>query len=138
MTLQFTHEGEFTFTRSYRGPIRCVILDWAGTTMDFGCMAPAIVFRQVFAKAGVPNSLEEARVPMGAHKRVHISLICEIPSVRRRWVEKPGIEPTDADVETMFTDFVPMKRLAFPSIRNSFWAASMSSPTVAAAATKSV
>ncbi len=107
--MKFTHEREFTYTRTYRGPVRCVILDWAGTTMDFGCMAPAVVFRQVFEKAGVPISLEEARIPMGAHKRVHIGLITEIASVRRRWVEKHGTEPTDDDVGRMFADFVPMQ-----------------------------
>ena len=75
--MEFTNEREFTYTRAYRRPIRCVILDWAGTTMDFGCMAPAVVFMQVFEKAGVPISIEEARIPMGAHKKVHIGLICE-------------------------------------------------------------
>ncbi len=105
----FTHEREFTYTRTYRGPIRCVILDWAGTTMDFGCMAPAVVFRMVFEKAGVPISLEEARIPMGAHKKVHIGLICEIPSVRRRWVDVHDAEPTAEDVDRMFADFVPMQ-----------------------------
>ncbi len=63
--MNFTYEREFTYTRAYRGPIRCIILDWAGTTMDFGCMAPAVVFQQVFEKAGVPISMEEARIPMG-------------------------------------------------------------------------
>ena len=106
--MQFTHEREFTYTRNYQGPIRCVILDWAGTTMDFGCMAPAVVFRQVFEKAGVPISLEEARIPMGAHKRVHIGLVCEIASVRERWIETHGTEPTDDDVGRMFDDFVPL------------------------------
>lgn len=107
--MHFTHEREFTYTRAYRGPIRGVILDWAGTTMDFGCMAPAVVFCKVFEKAGVPINMEEARIPMGAHKRVHIGLICEIPSVRRRWVETHGSEPTDDDVGRMFDDFVPMQ-----------------------------
>ena len=107
--MKFTHEREFTYTRSYRGPIRCVILDWAGTTMDFGCMAPAVVFMQVFEKAGVPISIEEARIPMGAHKKVHIGLICEIPSVRRRWIDTHGSEPTADDVSRMFEDFVPMQ-----------------------------
>ena len=107
--MQFTHEREFTYSRTYRGPVRCVILDWAGTTMDFGCMAPAVVFCQVFEKAGVPISIEEARVPMGAHKKIHIGLICEIPSVRRRWVEAHGSEPTEQDVVSMFDDFVPMQ-----------------------------
>jgi len=107
--MNFTHEREFTYTRAYRGPLRCVILDWAGTTMDFGCMAPAVVFCQVFEKAGVPISMEEARIPMGAHKKVHIGLICEIPGVRRRWVEKHGSAPGEKDVSRMFEDFVPMQ-----------------------------
>ena len=42
--MQFSFEREFTYNRAYRGPIRLVVLDWAGTTMDFGCMAPAVVF----------------------------------------------------------------------------------------------
>ncbi len=107
--MQFTNEREFTYDRAYRGPIRGIILDWAGTTLDFGCMAPAVVFRQVFEKAGVPITLEEARIPMGAHKKVHIGLICEIPSVSRHWVETHGAEPTADDVNRMFKDFVPMQ-----------------------------
>jgi len=107
--MQFTNEREFTYTRRYRGPIRAVILDWAGTTMDFGCMAPAVVFQKVFEKAGVPISMEEARIPMGAHKKVHIGLIAQIPAVRRRWVETHGTEPGDTDVDAMFEDFVPLQ-----------------------------
>ncbi|MCH2325641.1 MAG: hypothetical protein MK294_00055 [Rhodospirillales bacterium] len=53
--------------------------------------------------------MEEARVPMGAHKKVHIGLIAQIPSVRRRWVDTHSAEPTDKDVGTMFEDFVPMQ-----------------------------
>ena len=53
--------------------------------------------------------MEEARVPMGAHKKVHIGLIAQIPSVRRRWVDTHSAEPPDKDVGTMFEDFVPMQ-----------------------------
>jgi hypothetical protein len=42
----------FTYQRRHRGKIKCVILDWAGTTMDSGCMAPAVVFIKVYEKAG--------------------------------------------------------------------------------------
>ena len=107
--MQFTNEREFTYRRNYHGPIRAVIFDWAGTTLDFGCMAPAVVFQKVYEKAGVPISMEEARVPMGAHKRVHIGLISEIPSVRRRWVDAHGSDPVDEDIGKMFADFVPMQ-----------------------------
>ena len=99
----------FNYRRRYNGPIEAVLLDWAGTTMDFGCMAPAVVFVEVFKRKGVPISVEEARAPMGAHKRVHIQRITELESVRRRWQEKHGRPPNDADIDSMFTEFVPLQ-----------------------------
>jgi phosphonoacetaldehyde hydrolase len=100
---------DFVYTRAYRGPVQAVLLDWAGTTMDFGCIAPAVVFVEVFRRRGVPISTAEARVPMGAHKRVHIQKLTELDSVRRRWHEIHGRAPTDGDVEAMFEDFVPLQ-----------------------------
>jgi phosphonoacetaldehyde hydrolase len=100
---------DFSYTRTYRGPVQAVLLDWAGTTMDFGCMAPAVVFVEVFRRQGVPISMEEARAPMGAHKRVHIQRITELDSVRRRWQEAHGGLPNDDDVGRMFEDFVPLQ-----------------------------
>lgn len=99
----------FAYARTYRGPIEAVILDWAGTTMDFGCIAPAVVFVEVFKRKGVPITMEEARAPMGAHKRVHIQRITELESVRRRWQEKHGRLPNDDDVGAMFAEFVPLQ-----------------------------
>ena len=99
----------FTYARSYRGPIEAVLLDWAGTTMDFGCMAPAVVFVEVFRRKNVPITMEEARTPMGAHKRVHIKKITELEPVRRRWKEAHGRLPNDEDVEEMFQTFVPLQ-----------------------------
>ena len=99
----------FSYKRSYRGPIEAVLLDWARTTMDFGCMAPAVVFVEVFKRKKVPITTEEARAPMGAHKRVHIQRITELDSVRRRWQETHGRPPNDDDVSAMFADFVPLQ-----------------------------
>jgi phosphonoacetaldehyde hydrolase len=99
----------FRYQRSYRGKIQAVLLDWAGTTMDYGCMAPAVVFIEVFKRMGVPITIEEARAPMGAHKRVHIQKITQLDSVRKRWEEKHGRAPTEADVDKMFEDFVPLQ-----------------------------
>lgn len=99
----------FRYQRSYRGKIQAVLLDWAGTTMDYGCMAPAVVFVEVFKRMGVPISMEEARAPMGAHKRVHIQKITQLDSVRKRWQEKHGRGPTEKDVDKMFEDFVPLQ-----------------------------
>lgn len=44
----------FRYHRSYRGKLQAVLLDWAGTTMDFGCIAPAVVFVEVFKRKGAP------------------------------------------------------------------------------------
>ncbi|MGE3741503.1 MAG: phosphonoacetaldehyde hydrolase [Geminicoccaceae bacterium] len=99
----------FRYQRSYRGNIQAVLLDWAGTTMDYGCMAPAVVFIEVFKRMGVPITMEEARAPMGAHKRVHIQKITQLDSVRKRWQDKHGRLPTEKDVDKMFEDFVPLQ-----------------------------
>jgi phosphonoacetaldehyde hydrolase len=99
----------FIYKRSYNGPIEAVLLDWAGTTMDFGCMAPARVFVEVFKRKNVPITIEEARAPMGAHKRVHIQRISELDSVRARWQQTHGQPPNDDDVSAMFAEFVPLQ-----------------------------
>jgi phosphonoacetaldehyde hydrolase len=100
---------EFVYQRSYRGPLKAVILDWAGTTMDYGCYAPAVVFVQVYERRGVPISMAEAREPMGAHKKVHIRAISKMESVAKRWEEVHGRRPMEEDVDEMFEDFVPLQ-----------------------------
>ena len=98
---------DFAYARSYRGPVQAVLFDWAGTVMDFGCVAPAVVFMEVFERQGVPISLAEARAPMGAHKRVHIQEITRSDAVRRRWQAAHDRRPEEADVDAMYADFVP-------------------------------
>jgi phosphonoacetaldehyde hydrolase len=100
---------EFYFQRSYRGPVKAILLDWAGTTMDYGCYAPAVVFIEVYKRKGVPITIDEARAPMGAHKKVHIRKISQLESVRQRWQEKHSRLPDEDDVEAMFQDFVPLQ-----------------------------
>ena len=100
--------------KSYRGNIKAVILDWSGTTADAHVIAPAVVFYNVFEKHGVPISMEEARLPMGLRKDLHIAKILEIPEVRQRWTEIKGQEPTQDDVDDLFADFVPMQIECLP------------------------
>src|SRR5882762_1521673 len=102
-------EMEFTFKRMYSGPLKAVLLDWAGTTMDFGCFAPAVVFMDVFKRKGVEITIEEAREPMGAHKKVHIRQIAKSDSVTRRWQQALGRKPNEGDVEAMFREFIPLQ-----------------------------
>jgi len=99
----------FTYQRSYRGKLQAVLLDWAGTTMDFGCIAPAVVFVEVFQQRGVPITMDEARAPMGAQKRDHIERIIALDSVRQRWNLTLGRSPNEADVDAMYEAFVPLQ-----------------------------
>lgn len=99
----------FTYQRRYRGPIKLVIFDWAGTTLDYGCYAPAVAFAEVYKRNGLEISLEEAREPMGAHKLVHLRKISQIPAVARRWQEMHGRPCTEDDVQRMFDQFLPLQ-----------------------------
>jgi len=94
---------------TYSGPVKAVILDWAGTTVDNGSLAPVRVLQEVFAKRGVPISEEEARRDMGVLKIDHIRKILFSTDVSSRWVNAIGREPTEADVESLFANFVPLQ-----------------------------
>jgi len=90
------------FRRSYCGPVRAVLFDWAGTTVDYGCRAPTEVFRRVFAQAGVDITVDEARGPMGTYKKDHIRALLQMPTVAARWQATHGRSPDESDVEGLY------------------------------------
>ena len=95
--------------QSYSGPVKAVILDWAGTTVDHGSLAPVRVLQEVFAARNVPISEQEARRDMGVLKIDHIRKILFAPSVSARWREVEKRDPTETDVENLFANFVPIQ-----------------------------
>ncbi|WP_417597547.1 phosphonoacetaldehyde hydrolase [Oceanospirillum sp.] len=99
----------YQFTRRYMGPLQAVIMDWAGTTVDFGSMAPIHAFRRLFEQNKTPITIAEARAPMGAEKREHIRQLCAMPRVREAWISAHGAEPTTADIDRMYEEFVPLQ-----------------------------
>jgi len=101
--------ADYVYSRGYRGKVKGVVLDWSGTTADAYVIAPAVVFVEVFKKHGVEISMLEARGPMGLRKDLHIKALTEAPVIRDRWTKIKGKAPTQADVDAMFTDFVPMQ-----------------------------
>ncbi|MFN8482279.1 MAG: phosphonoacetaldehyde hydrolase [Anaerolineae bacterium] len=94
---------------SSRSPLRAVIFDWAGTTVDYGCFAPVTVFVEVFGQRGVPITVEQARAPMGLAKRDHIRAIAAMPPVAEAWRTRHGRDWTEADIDAMFQDSVPLQ-----------------------------
>ena len=91
-------------------PLKAVILDWAGTTVDHGSRAPAEVFREIFRRRGVEITESEARGPMGRSKRDHIAEIARLSRVSAVWSQRYGHEPRDAEIETMYVDFLPLQK----------------------------
>jgi phosphonoacetaldehyde hydrolase len=89
--------------------IRLVVLDWAGTTVDHGSLAPVAAFQEVFASLGVPVTTEEVRGPMGRHKKDHIRELLGLPAVSSRWQTIHGRTWTEGDVEQLFERFVPLQ-----------------------------
>lgn len=98
-----------TFTHNYRGPVQALVLDWAGTTVDFGSFAPTAVFMRLFAEYGIQITADEARSGMGLMKKEHLAHIAGQPAVQARWQAVHGALPTPADLDKMFADFVPMQ-----------------------------
>jgi phosphonoacetaldehyde hydrolase len=89
--------------------LQAVVLDWAGTTQDFGSQAPVGAFREVFARNGVPITTAQARGPMGIYKLDHIRAIAAMPEVAARWRKVHGAACTEDDVHAMYVELVPIQ-----------------------------
>jgi phosphonoacetaldehyde hydrolase len=87
--------------------IKLVVFDWAGTTIDFGCMAPAGAFVAAFAAKGVDVTFAEARGPMGLHKKDHIRAMLRTESVGTKWRAATGRDWTEDDVNDLYRDVTP-------------------------------
>lgn len=96
---------------NYQNPntLQAVILDWAGTVVDFGSFAPTQIFVEAFAEFDVQVSIEEARGPMGMGKWDHIRTLCNQPQVAERYRKAFGRTPTDDDVTSIYQRFMPLQ-----------------------------
>src|SRR3712207_6338466 len=88
--------------------LKAVVLDWAGTTVDHGSLAPMGAFVEAFGRFGVEVTVEEARGPMGMAKRPHVAAILALPRVAEAWERAHGRAPTGADVDAVYEAFVPL------------------------------
>lgn len=90
--------------------LQAVILDWAGTTVDYGSRAPTAVFVEIFRRRGVEVTVAEARGPMGMSKREHIATVLALPRVTQLWTQVHGRAPVDGDVQAMYDEFLPLQK----------------------------
>lgn len=89
-------------------PIKAVIFDWAGTMVDFGCMAPVEALIEAFAANGVTITAAQARRDMGRAKLDHVAAILDDQAVADAWTEARGAPPTKADAEAIYGALEPL------------------------------
>ncbi len=87
--------------------IKAVIFDWAGTIVDYGCMAPVVAFVEAFKKRNINITVEEARLPMGLAKKEHVRSISEFETVRNQWNKIYNRFPEDGDINDIYSDLEP-------------------------------
>lgn len=86
--------------------ISCVIMDWAGTSVDYGCFAPLNAFLKVFSEEkGIAITYRQAREPMGLLKIDHIKAILSMPEVSEQFRNRFGREWNTDDVNEMYQSF---------------------------------
>jgi phosphonoacetaldehyde hydrolase len=85
------------------------MLDWAGTTVDHGSIAPVLALQTLFARHQLVLAAEDARRDMGLLKRDHIRAILALPGVRIDWTTITGHEPVEKDVLCLFEEFGPLQ-----------------------------
>ena len=99
---------------SYCGPVKAVVFDLAGTLIDFGSCAPAGAFVTLFDNYQIKATLEQAREPMGMHKREHIRTMMNMPEIAQQWENQHGRAWNERDVQTLYEDFIPLQLDALP------------------------
>lgn len=105
----------FRFQRRYTGPIRAVISDLAGTTVDYGSCAPAGAFVELFKRNSVQATDAQAREPMGLQKRDHIKTMLEMSELAAQWERAHGATATEADIDRLYADFIPLQVACLPN-----------------------
>jgi len=99
---------DFYFQRTYRGRIKLAIFDWAGTTVDHGCCAPAAVFIEGYRRKRISITMAQARAPMGIEKRAHIAAIAQMAAVADQWQQVHGRPINQQDIDEMYAVFAPL------------------------------
>jgi phosphonoacetaldehyde hydrolase len=93
-------------------PVKAVVFDWAGTMIDFGCMAPVQALIEVFAEEGLVLAGDEARRDMGRAKLDHLRALLADPTVAPRWAALEGAPASEADVARLYQRLEPAMRAA--------------------------
>jgi phosphonoacetaldehyde hydrolase len=90
--------------------IAAVVFDWAGTVIDFGCLAPIRALQAAFAAQGVAITEAQARKDMGRAKKDHVAALMADPGVRDAWTARFGAPPGASDIDRLYAALEPLMR----------------------------
>jgi phosphonoacetaldehyde hydrolase len=85
--------------------LKAVVLDWAGTTVDFGSLAPARTLQRLFSRLNITLTEQQTRHGMGLPKKEHIRGILSLPAVRDAWLQLHD----RTDVSEIYAEFIPLQ-----------------------------
>jgi phosphonoacetaldehyde hydrolase len=105
---------DFIIKRTYRGRLKAVILDLAGTVVDYGSCAPALAFVELFARHQIKVTAAQARTPMGLHKKDHIRAMASLPEISEQLEKVLDRAWTEEDIETLYQEFIPLQLEILP------------------------
>jgi phosphonoacetaldehyde hydrolase len=87
--------------------IPAVFLDWAGTVVDHGSIAPVHALEIIFHEYGIAAPRPLVRRHMGLAKKDHIRKLLEEPYVQEQWLALHHALPRESDCEIMYASFEP-------------------------------
>jgi phosphonoacetaldehyde hydrolase len=88
--------------------ISAVVFDWAGTMIDFGCLAPVRALQAAFAAEGLSVTEAQARKDMGRAKRDHVAAMLADPVIHGAWSARFGAPPEVADIDRLYGALEPL------------------------------
>jgi phosphonoacetaldehyde hydrolase len=88
--------------------IVAVVFDWAGTMIDFGCLAPIRALQAAFEAEGVAVTEAQARKDMGVAKRDHVAALMADPEVSVAWTAHFGSAPQASDADRLYARLEPL------------------------------
>jgi len=88
--------------------IAAVVFDWAGTVIDFGCLAPIRALQAAFAAEGVAITEAQARKDMGRAKRDHVAALMADAAVSEAWISRFGARPALPDIDRVYAVLEPL------------------------------
>jgi phosphonoacetaldehyde hydrolase len=87
-----------------------VIFDWAGTTVDFGCLAPVNALIEAFRRRGVSLTEQQVRRDMGKAKADHVRALLDDGQIAAAWIKANGTPPAEQDCGALIADLGPLMR----------------------------